>query len=371
MLLTKDNLLRFVQQQKYTTPTTVAKEFETTTTIASAALGELTNGGGLGSTHIKYGTTPYYYDLKQKECLTEIALKSFTGTELELLTKIKNEQIVSLNTLTIPQRAILQKLQDIFYEIQVKGEDKAYTFLIWYLRDEKTTRQQIQDAIFGNKKSNSTPSSASKFNPNTNSNVTSSSTDSKKNLNNNNSNSNQNHNNANNSNQNYNPFSNLYSNNSNSNNTVNNNPNENNKNIQNTISKNNNDKYINNDTSKNLENSNSSLKENSKSREQEHLNLTQTNFDCDRYLYENGYTILEKEKHQLGFIYKISIQLNEFTLFIDALYTEQKKIQLKEILEFYTSSMKPKMIFHTNIPRKIENTIKEFENCMLIEIKQE
>ena len=355
MLLTKDNLLRFVQQQKYTTPTQVAKEFETTTTIASAALGELTNGGGLGSTHIKYGTTPYYYDLKQQDCLIEIAQKSFTGTELELFTKLKNEQIVSLNTLTIPQRAIMSKLQDIYYEIQIKGDDKTYTFLIWFLRDRKLTQQQIQDAILGGKKTKTSSTSTSSttksnssnsVNPNSNSNSNISSDNQFK----------QNNTHSN-------PFSNLYSGNNGSNNSNNSNNNNQQNNTKNQQSSN---VSSNESNSSNQTNNSKSLQNNSSSNSN---NITQTNFDCDKYLYQNGYTILEKEKHQLGFVYKISIKLNEFTLFMDALYTEQKKIQLKEILEFYTSSMKPKIIFHTNIPKKIESTIKEFENCMIVEIK--
>ena len=86
MLLTKDNILRFVQQHKYTTPTTVSKEFDTTTTIASAALGELADGINLQTTHIKFGTTPYYYDPKQKECLEEKSKAQHTKEKLcELL----------------------------------------------------------------------------------------------------------------------------------------------------------------------------------------------------------------------------------------------------------------------------------------------
>ena len=369
MLLTKDNLLRFVQQQKYTTPTIVAKEFETTTTIASAALGELTNGGGLGSTHIKYGTTPYYYDLKQQDCLIEIAQKSFTDTELELFTKIKNEQIVSLNTLTIPQRAIMSKLKDIYYEIQVKGEDKTYTFLIWFLREKKTTQQQIEDAILGGKKTKTTATSSS----NSSTTKSNSSNDINSNSNSNISSNNQFKQNNTHSN----PFSNLYSgnngnnsnNNSNSNNQQNNTKNQQSNNISSNVTnpsnQTNNSKSLQNNSSGNSSNNNNN-KELSSSNT---INMTQTNFDCDKYLYQNGYTILEKEKHELGFLYKISIQLNEFTLFMDALYTEQKKIQLKQILEFYTSSMKPKIIFHTSISKKIESTIKEFENCMIVEVK--
>lgn len=41
MILTKDNLLRFVRGKKYLTPTHIAESFKTNTMIASAALSEL------------------------------------------------------------------------------------------------------------------------------------------------------------------------------------------------------------------------------------------------------------------------------------------------------------------------------------------
>ena len=373
MLLTKDNLLRFVQQHKYTTPTHVAKEFETTTTIASAALGELTNGGGLGSSHIKYGTTPYYYDMRQKECLVEIAKKSFSGTEQELFLKIQNEQIVSLNTLTIPQRAILNKLQDIYYELQIKKDEKTYTFLIWFLRDKDATYKQIQEALFGNSNANSNNNNANSSKSSSSKNTASAAVKKSSPTSSNQNNSNQsNSSNASNSNSNTNsyqnsqeqtshsnPFSNLYS------------SNQSQKQSPNTSNNNNNNNDINSSSQKSSPNSNQNSNKTSQSNSNEttNSNIGQTNSNCDKYLYENGFTILEKEKHSLGFLYKVTTPLNEFTLNVDALYIDQKKIQLKEIIDFYTSSMRPKMIFHSNLPKKIEQSVKEFENCILIEIK--
>lgn len=342
MLLTKDNILRYVQQHKYTTPTTVAREFDTTTTIASAALGELSDGIHLETTHIKFGTTPYYYDPKQKECLEEIAQKSFSDSEKELFNKIKKEQIVSSNTLTIPQRSIISKLKDIFYEIKIKKNEKEYSFFIWYMRNEQETRRQIQDALFPNSKSNFKTSSD--LNHNTPSSNTNSIPKNQKPSTEETS---------------YNPFSNLYKQSSS--------PNHKESNSNQTKYSNNNYDDDNNFSNSNQKQSNLNNQENKK--EEYLLNSTQTKNSCDNYLFEQGYTIIEKEKHMLGSVYKVSISMNEFTLFIDCLSIEQKKVQVKEILEFYTSSIRPKIIFHTSLPKKIQSTIEELENCFIIEIK--
>ncbi|MFP4401917.1 MAG: hypothetical protein ACLFPL_01685 [Candidatus Nanoarchaeia archaeon] len=356
MLLTKDNLLRFVKESKYTTPTQVAKEFETTTTIASAALGELTSDSSLLSTHLKYGSSPYYYDPQQRECLIKIAQSYFSGSELELFEKIKKEQIVSMNALTIPQRSIISKLQDIYYTIEISKQDKAYTFYIWYLRDEKTTRQQIQDAFSPSNQSSNAPSttlpsqSEKKSGSNSNKAVSEPSNQHRAiNSSNNNSNNSTSQNQVN-------PFSNLYSRQSQESHTPNNGHNSNiNVRNQNTQEANNN-KF------------NSSTKSNSTNSSHNELKTqsTSTQFGADRYLYENAHTIIEKEKHQLGTKYKTSIQIQSLTLYFDCLSIEHKKVQPHEIISFYTSSLKPKIIFYTNLPKKIEQLIEELENCFLI-----
>lgn len=369
MILTKDNILRFVQQYKYTTPTTVAREFDTTTTIASAALGELADGINLETTHIKFGTTPYYYDPKQKECLEEIAQKSFSDNELELFNKIRKEQIVSLNTLTIPQRSIISKLKDIYYEIKITKDEKEYTFFIWYMRNEQETRTQIQDALFPSKNNTKNSSPLNTNNNSKQNNSTQNSTNYSNSINKGQTNNAQKQQGSSNGEENsLNPFSNLYNQNSNSASNVTNSSNENE--MNNTSSNYNN----NNNSSDNRNNNNNNLSNNSSnaqstSKQTNFVNSTQTQNSCDNYLFEQGYTIIEKEKHSLGNVYKVSIKMNEFTLVIDCLSIEQKKVQMKEILEFYTSSIRPKIIFHTTLPKKIQSTIEELENCFIIEIK--
>lgn len=364
MLLTKDNLLRFVKEHKYTTPTQVAKEFETTTTIASAALGELANGYDLKTTHIKFGTTPYYYDVNQLQCLEEIAQKSFSGNELQLLQKIKTEQIVSLNTLSIPERVILPKLQDIYYELKITAQDKAYTFVVWYMRDRRTTQNQIEEALFGTSKkttkasnNSSNSSSSSTSQPRTNP-PSSSQKEQSTTINNSYTSKSQNPLSSTQKpkdNQSPNPFSNLYSSSANSSKTS-------------PTSTENSNSSRNSQNQGNISSSNSTHSNKNESKI-EISNTTSTSSSCDQYLYQNGYTIIEKEKHNLGNLYKVSITINEFTLIVDCISIEHKKVQLKEILEFYTSSIRPKIIFHTQLSKKIESTLEELENCFIIQLK--
>ena len=309
MLLTRDNLLKFVRTQKYVTPTHVAKEFEVTTTIASAALSELVKDQSLKLTHIKYGTTPYYYDPRQKECLEEIASKTFSGNEGNLLTKLKEQQIISKNALTIPEQVIISKLQDIWYELGITHQGKEYIFYVWYMRDKNETLKQINEAIKGTSETPS-PSLSKKTEKKEQK------EESKKQE------------------KTSNPFENIYKKSS----------------SQQLTSKENNEK-----------NSSQTLVE---------VEETDSRNKCDAYLQSHRFEIVEKEKHSLGNIYKTHLQVNGFKMAIDCLYIDQKKIQLKEIMEFYTSSMHPKYIFTIHvIPKKIEQVINELSNVYIIELK--
>ena len=88
-MLTRDNIIRFICEKKYVTPTNIATNFNTTTTIASAALSEIAKDKIIGITYLKLASSPYYYDLKQRECLVEIGEKHLTKYEKEVFFKIK------------------------------------------------------------------------------------------------------------------------------------------------------------------------------------------------------------------------------------------------------------------------------------------
>ena len=163
MILTKDNLLRFVQQQRYVTPSTVAQEFDTTTMIASAALSELANEKSLLITHLKLSSSPYYYDAKQPECLQELAEKHLDGNELNVYHKLKEQQIISKGALSIPEQLAIDKIKDYAKKVELEFDGKQYTFWIWYLRDYDQTKQQIQQYFSDNssKETQKTPQPAS------------------------------------------------------------------------------------------------------------------------------------------------------------------------------------------------------------------
>jgi len=357
MLLTRDNVLKFVRSQKYVTPTQVAKEFDVVTTIASAALSELVKDTSLKLTFIKYGTTPYYYDPLQKECLIEIAQKSFSGNELALFEKIKEQQIVSKNSLTIPEQVIINKLQDILYELAIEHQGREYVFLVWFLRDKKDTLSQIKSALSGNSSTNSSKvESKEKLKINKavskETNIDDGEGNTQLQKNSSNPNSNLNSNSSSNSSKSSNPFENMmnksreFKQESSSSQTFSTNTSQNSQKLK----------------PENVPSSNQSLKEHS---------IEQSNTTgVDSYLHQNGFKIIEKEKHILGSVYKTQVKLYSNTLRVDCISIEQKKVQIRELMEFYTSSMCPKYIFYTNLPKKIQNVFEELDNCFLVELKE-
>ncbi len=149
MILTKDNLLRFVVDKKFVTPTMVSETFDTSTMIASAALSELSKSKLVGITNLKLGSSPYYYDIKQPECLSAIGDKHLKSHEQSVFLKLKNQQIVNDGALPIPEKLAAERLKDFSVPLEINFEGKKYKFWIWYMRDLGETQQQILDALSG------------------------------------------------------------------------------------------------------------------------------------------------------------------------------------------------------------------------------
>lgn len=147
MILTRDNLARFVCDNKFVTTTEVAEKFETSTMIASAALSGLSKDKLVAITHLKLGSTPYYYDPKQPEGLIEIGEKHLKSHEKEIFIKLKSQQIVNDGSLPIPEKLAAERLKDFAIPLEVSTAGKKFKFFIWYLRDLDETRTQIMEAL--------------------------------------------------------------------------------------------------------------------------------------------------------------------------------------------------------------------------------
>lgn len=147
MLLTKDNLVKFVREKKYVTPTIVAESFETTTMIGSAALSELAQAKLVLISNIKIGSTPYYYDPLQKQCLIELGEKHLGGFEKEVFQKLKQHEIVNDNLLSIQEKLAMEKIKDFTKPLEIQHQDRNFKFWVWYLRDLNETKKLIIEAL--------------------------------------------------------------------------------------------------------------------------------------------------------------------------------------------------------------------------------
>ncbi len=155
MILTKDNLLRFLTEKKYLTPTDVAEQFETTTMIASAALSEIVKDKKAQITNLKHGSTPYYFDPRQKDALIELGEKHFSKYEKDTFLKLKEQQVLNDAALSIQERLAIERIKDFAIPIESDYQGRTLKFWVWYLRDLNETKKQIYDAL--NPKNSPTP----------------------------------------------------------------------------------------------------------------------------------------------------------------------------------------------------------------------
>ena len=149
MILTKDNLLRFIREKKYVTPAIISEVFETTTMIASTALSELAKAKQIEITHLKLSSTPYYYDPRQSECLIELGEKHLTNYDKEVFLMLKENQVLNDSSLSIQQRLAVERIKDFAIPLEISHSSRNLKFWVWYLRNINETKKQIVEVLSG------------------------------------------------------------------------------------------------------------------------------------------------------------------------------------------------------------------------------
>lgn len=322
MILTKDNLLRFVKQQRYVLPTTVASEFDTTTMIASAALSELAKDKVLSITYLKLSSSPYYYDTAQPEALQELAEKHLSGNELNVYNKVKEHQIVSKGALSIPEQLAMEKIEDFAKRLEMEHEGKEYIFYVWYLRNLGETKKQIQEYFTGSsqkpkekpkkkeesKQQSQVHTQLQEQVPTTQQNQPTNTTQ------------------------------------QNSQQTSSNQPHH--------------------STQVQTQSSNQTPPFQSSP-----ASAGGDEFEraIEQYFHQNYLHIESKQKGEKGISYNVKLRLNSFTTYFDCFYFE-KKPQEAEIISFYVSSVKPKIVFIKNPPKKLYKLSKELDNLEIVNL---
>ncbi len=288
MILTKDNLLRFIREKKFITPTNIAEVFDTSTTIASAALGELSKNKSIAITHFKLSSSPYYYDPKQSECLIEIGKKHFKSYDKDIFEKLQKEQVINDASLTIQLRLAIERIKDFATPLNINHNGNELKFWVWYLRDLTETKKQIID-VLNPKKNIETKSTIKKV-------------ETKKEI--------------------LKPIK---------------------KEIQNQI--------------------NSNPFENQNHIEQE----SKSELFIENY-FKNNYLKLEnKNKHKKNIEYDVSLTINKLKIYFDCIFY-MKKPNESDILKFYTSSQKPKIIFVENAAKKLFKLAQNLDNLEIVNI---
>lgn len=288
MILTKDNIIRFIRERKYITPTDIAENFETTTMIASAALSELSKEKSVLISNMKFGSTPYYYDPLQKEALQELGERNFSGNDKDMYRKLKEQQVLNHNGLSAAEKLAVSKIPDFAKELVIEHQGNQLRFWVWYLRDINDTRRQILDVL--NPKKESVQQIQKK------------------------------------------PI-------------TNNEPNRKEP-VQQVQRRENTQKTF--------------MPENDdfESKVEKFI---------DNFFAENYLRVENKIKEDKNIKYETSLKLNKMKILFDCMYFSKKPTD-GDVLKFYSSSQKPKIVFIENAPKKIFKLAENLENIFIINI---
>ncbi len=288
MLLTRDNLIRFLKEKGVLTPSQVSEEFKTSTIIASATLSELIKRKEAEITNLKIGSSPFYYDPLQREKLVSIGEKYFNGTEKEVFDKLIKFEIINESNLTLQERMVVKSMTDFAICIEIEFKEKTYKFWIWYLRNISETKKHILEAFKQKDKQRKVEEEKS-----------------------------------------IKPQQNIISN------------------------------Y------EKQSNSYSPIKRDIGESRINEINVTEK---IENFLSNLNLTVIEKTKNKDDLYYKVESKIGKIRIIFECKFFDKKIIE-KDIIDFYISSISPKIIFVKVVTKKIEKLIANFENLTLIHIQ--
>ncbi len=328
MILTRDNILRYIREKKAVTPSMIAEDFDTSTMIASAALSELAKDGLIKITYLKLASSPYYYDPKQSSILIELGNKHLKGYDKEIFLKLKEQEVINNSSLSIQEALAIERIKDFAKELNIEHNNKKLKFWVWFQRDLEKTKEQILSVLNSKNKTSKSKEDIDKKNSQVKQSL-------KKE--------------------------------------------EINKKNEFKSSKNTNffesyikeENAIGNGESKNLNSSLNEIKElDSKSKNhfkpKEIFEDKIENF-IENYFRENYLIMESKQKNEKGVEYDVKLIANNITIDFDCFYFKKKPTET-DIIKFYASSIKPKLIFIENVPKKLLKLAENLENLTIVNI---
>lgn len=304
MILTKDNILRYVREQKAVTPTMISEAFDTSTMIASAALSELAKEKLILITHLKLSSSPYYYDPKQKDYLIELGEKHFSKHDKDIFNKLRQTQVLSDNSLSIQERLAIERIKDFAVPLEISISSKELKFWVWFQRNLAETKSQIQDAMKGASQQTQKPQ------------------------------------------------------------------------VQQTIVQEIKKEVRETPTQPQRQVQQTTVQQQPKKQERLAPQFTQNPIQeeqnkeelfIDNYFRQNYLNLERKNKIEKGVEYELSVTINKIKILFDSFYY-YKKPNESEIMKFYTSSQRPKIIFIQNAPKKLLKLSDNLENLTVINI---
>jgi hypothetical protein len=138
-----DKILSLIRQKGPSLPSGIYRELETNQLFASAMLGEMVSNGSLQVTHLKRGTSPYYYLEEQKDRLQEFS-KYLNDKDIIAYNFLKNKLILKDSEQSPLIRVALRAIKDYAVPIQIKYKEQSQLFWKWYLLPNSEAEEKIK-----------------------------------------------------------------------------------------------------------------------------------------------------------------------------------------------------------------------------------
>jgi len=127
-------------------PAQIAKVIGTDIMMASAILSELVSKNVLKLSHVKFGSTPFYYLPGQESRLQDFA-KNLHEKEKRAYDLLMQKKVMRDRLLEPVIRVALRSIKDFAVPLQVKINDNVEIFWKWYLLTNEEAARIIKETV--------------------------------------------------------------------------------------------------------------------------------------------------------------------------------------------------------------------------------
>lgn len=141
---TTDSIITLLKKKGPLVPNDIKKELKGDTLLFGAMLSEMKSRGRVKLTHLKKGSSPFYY-LPGQEAMLEKNFELLNPKDQDTVRVLKEKKVIQDNGLELIRRVSLRQIKDYAKEFSISTKEGDYLFWRYYLISEEKATEILKE----------------------------------------------------------------------------------------------------------------------------------------------------------------------------------------------------------------------------------